>query len=122
MRWLLLAFALGVTALQQQGALPSNANAVDALVPLVIAALAASIAHRSAGRRMRTANAVAWAAVALATGMAGFYYAAWRADARLADALPSAWEGRDIRLTGIIDELPQTAERGTRFAFSVERV
>ena len=41
---------------------------------------------------------------------------------RLADALPSEWEGRDIEVVGVIDELPQPVDRGTRFAFSVERV
>src|SRR6185369_10048620 len=32
-----------------------------------------------------------------------------------------AWEGVDIQLVGIIDDLPQTSLRGTRFAFAVER-
>ncbi len=41
---------------------------------------------------------------------------------RLADALPSAWEGEDIALVGVVDELPQRSDRGTRFAFAVERV
>jgi competence protein ComEC len=59
--------------------------------------------------------------VALACG-GGFFYAAWRAEARLADELPPAWEGRDVQVIGVIDELPQPVERGTRFAFAVERV
>jgi len=52
----------------------------------------------------------------------GFAYAAWRADVRLADALPPEWEGKDIALVGVIDDLPQVTERGKRFAFAVERV
>ncbi len=36
---------------------------------------------------------------------------------RLADALPRAWEGRDIAIDGIVSGLPQAGERGTRFLF-----
>ncbi len=32
------------------------------------------------------------------------------------------WEGVDIALVGVVDDLPQTSARGTRFAFAVERV
>ncbi len=60
-------------------------------------------------------------AFALAIG-AGVGYAGWRAELRLADALPTAWEGRDIRLTGIVDELPTPTVNGVRFAFAVESV
>jgi len=40
----------------------------------------------------------------------GFAYAAWRAEARLADALPRALEGHDVTLTGIVTGLPQEGE------------
>jgi len=58
----------------------------------------------------------------VAAGVLGFAYAAWRADARLADALPVAWEDADLRVTGVIDDLPQIGDGGARFAFAVERV
>ena len=106
----LLAFALGVVGLQAQPALPDSHLAL--CIPL-LALLWCLLA-----RRTRFALAV----LALAAGSGGFFYAAWRAELRLADALPSAWEGRDVRLTGVIDELPQPADRGTRFAFAVESV
>ena len=51
---------------------------------------------------------------------AGFAYAGWRADVRLADALAPEWEGCDIELVGVIDEMPQVAEDGEHFAFVVE--
>ena len=51
---------------------------------------------------------------------AGFAYAGWRADARLADALAPEWEGCDIELVGVVDEMPQVAEDGEHFAFVVE--
>src|SRR6266511_3938882 len=98
MRCLLLAFALGVLALQQQAELPSAARAVWIALPLAIALLFYAI------------------------GLGGFFYAAWRAEARLADELSGAWEGRDVEIVGVIDELPQPGERGTRFALAVEQV
>ncbi len=58
----------------------------------------------------------------MTAGTLGFGYAAWRAEARLADALPARWEGEDIMLAGVVDELPQRSDRGTRFAFAVERI
>ncbi len=64
----------------------------------------------------------AFAAAALAAAVAGFGYAAWRAEARLADALPAAWEGADVLVVGVVDDLPDASERGVRFAFAVERV
>ena len=45
-----------------------------------------------------------------------------RADWRMSQALPSVWEGRDIELIGVIDELTQTDAQGVRFAFAVEQV
>ncbi len=122
MRSALLAFALGVIALQQQAVLPSAAIAAWVLLPLAIAAFAAWTTRRAEGNRKRVGRTTALVSIALAAGLAGFCYAAWRAEVRLADALPSEWEGRDIEVVGVIDELPQPVDRGTRFAFSVERV
>ena len=63
------------------------------------------------------------AVLVLAAGcLAGYDHAAWQAQERLADALPFAWEGRDIELTGIVCGLPQPGERGTRFLLCVEEV
>jgi competence protein ComEC len=62
------------------------------------------------------------ALVVTAAGGFGFGYAAWRAEARLADELPSEWEGVDIVVVGIVDEMPQSSARGARFALAVERI
>jgi competence protein ComEC len=121
----LLAFAAGATLLQWQPALPP-------IMPWLVAAGAfaiAVVASHWLGRRLHVCGVVApplaafvhWTTVAAAAGAFGFGYAAWRAETRLADALPAQWEGADIALVGIIDELPQLSERGTRFAFAVER-
>ena len=52
----------------------------------------------------------------------GFHWAAWRAATRLADELPAIWEGRDVRVIGVVAGLPQPFARGIRFEFDVESV
>lgn len=42
--------------------------------------------------------------------------------ALLADTLPEAAMGRNIRLTGVVDSLPDRTARGQRFHFKVEQV
>jgi len=122
MRALLAAFAVGVLVLQQQADLPRVADAWIAALPLTVAIVACLVARRVTAAVHRIAHAAAVLSVAVAVGVAGFHYAAWRAQARLADELPAVWEGRDIGLVGIVDELPHPTERGPRFALAVERV
>jgi DNA internalization-related competence protein ComEC/Rec2 len=70
---------------------------------------------------LRRAGRIAARPLALAAALAlGFGCAGWQAAARLADALAPEWEGRDVELVGVVDELPQLAEDGERFAFAVE--
>ena len=69
--------------------------------------------------RTRCSGVAAAAAVAGALAL-GFGYAALRAEVRLADALPTEWEGEDIVVVGVVDDLPVAGPRGTRFAFAVE--
>ena len=52
----------------------------------------------------------------------GASFTTLRADSRISQVLPGEWEGRDIELVGIVDELPQTDAQGVRFAFAVEQV
>ena len=132
----LVAFALGVAWLQTRAELPHpawpSAGAAACLVAGAVlrrgsraargAALAglAPLPSRAGGARVR---AVAAALAILAGGvLAGHGYAAWRADLRLADALPQAWEGEDIAIVGVVDDLPRRTPQGRRFAFAVERV
>ncbi len=61
----------------------------------------------------------AWLCAGVLTGIG---YAQHRAEVRLADALPRAWEGRDVLLVGAIASLPNITERGTRFLVDVEDV
>jgi len=62
---------------------------------------------------------MAW--LALAAALASFGMAGGRAAAFAAQALPAAWEGRDMVLTGVIAGMPQDGEFGQRFLFAVER-
>ena len=80
--------------------------------PLIgAAALAVLLVARRLGWRVGL-----WLAVAAA----GFAYAGWRADARLADALAPAWEGCDVEVVGVVDDMPQLAADGAHFAFVIE--
>jgi competence protein ComEC len=112
---LLVAFAAGIGVLQTQAALPDPEWG-----PLVVAGLLLAIACRTWGVRFRRSRGGLLALVA-AAGFAGFGYAALRADVRLADELPPEWEGEDIVVVGVVDDLPRASDRGHRFAFRVER-
>ena len=85
---------------------------------LTAAALSAWLVARRLARRRRPMlpRVVFW----LALAAAGFAYAGWRADVRLADALAPAWEGCDIELLGRIADMPQLAADGQHFPFAVE--
>ncbi|HTS23759.1 MAG TPA: DNA internalization-related competence protein ComEC/Rec2 [Casimicrobiaceae bacterium] len=122
MRLLLAAFALGVLALQQQAELPSATGLAWAALPVGVALVALGWGRRRRGPLRHSSRRMAQFALAAAVALVAFHYAAWRAQARLADELPHAWEGRDVELVGVVDELPQPTDRGPRFAFAVERI
>jgi competence protein ComEC len=114
----LTAFACGVIVLQRCASLPPHPwvllGASGCAWLLVV--LAAD-RHRPSPR--------SWPLIAAAipcAALMGFGFAAWRAEARLADALAPKWEGVDLRITGVVDDLPQPVERGARFTFAVEQV
>lgn len=115
MRLNLIAFVAGAWLLQQQQSLP------DAFGFLVLAAASLALGAFSLWHPPRWRGA-ARAAAMLAFLAAGFLWAGLRADWRLDDALPYAWEGRDVELVGVVASPPRVDERGVRFAFDVERV
>src|SRR5258708_6497680 len=109
MRFVAAAFLCGVIALQCAQALPDFGWGLRGIVLLVATCLLRD-------------RPIARALVVLAAAIAcGYGYGAWRAQLRLADALPFAREGVDIELVGIVSGLPQLQESGTRFAFEVLR-
>ncbi len=108
-----LGWLLGLALLQQCPRLPTAAESL-ALAAAALVCLACAWRWRSA------------ALLAIAVLLLAFAQGAWRAGYRLADALPEAWEGRDLLLTGRVDSLPtatlgQGGTPGWRFEFELER-
>ena len=60
------------------------------------------------------------ATLLLAVSTLAFSSTALRAGWRLAQALPSAMEGKDLLVTGVITSLPQTDLYGSRFVFTAD--
>jgi competence protein ComEC len=110
LRLLILSFGIGIGLLQIQPVLPDT-RWLWALAPLPVL-----YSFLPGSGRWR---AFAWLILAC---LAGFVYAAWRAEMRLADRLQPAWEGRDVRLVGRVSGLPETTPRGQRFVLDVVRV
>lgn len=119
-----LAFAWGVWMLQQQVRLPrwtywqagsdgALLGWLDAVLPAPTFLVGLGGALWLAGRRWRVAGL-------LGACLCGFGWAAWQAETRLADALPAAWEGRDIVVDGVVSALPQSFAHGERFDFTVD--
>ncbi|HSQ82324.1 MAG TPA: DNA internalization-related competence protein ComEC/Rec2 [Casimicrobiaceae bacterium] len=111
-------FAIGATGLQACARLPPLPW------PCAVLAACATVAGLVLVARCRRATPGRHLSMALAICAAtslGFCYAAGRAELRLADALPAAWEDRDLRVTGIVDDLPHNGGNGARFAFAIER-
>ena len=115
----ILAFALGVGLLQLAPRLP------DWPVGWAVAGLLALLAVLTFANGLFRAPAGAWRRgfrlVGLAWSLAfGLAWAAWLAQGRLAEQLPSALEGVDIPVTGVVAALPQESPRGLRFEFSLD--
>jgi competence protein ComEC len=62
-----------------------------------------------------------WLAAIALSADAGFAWAAWRAQQRLAFTLPAQFEGRDLRLDGYVAGLPVRTHDGLRFVFELAR-
>jgi competence protein ComEC len=101
----LIGFAMGVAWLQQQAVLPTRWGVGVLLLTLLFA---------YAIRRFRSLSLL------IAAFAVGFGYAAWRAETRLQSELPTAFEGRNIELTGFVRGLPSVGDESTRFLFEVE--
>lgn len=108
-----LFFVLGVWFLQQQAALPGLAILwwFTPLLPLVWMP-----------RQLLWQKIVRLLLMCTLALVSGFFYAAWIAQQRLADALPVTWQGVDIVLLGVVSEMPRLHERGLSFKLDVETV
>ncbi len=96
--------------LQQRQLWAATDYAALAAVALVLAALA------QARRRARWR----WLPVLLAASALAFAAVGLRAVQFAGQALPSALEGRDLALTGVVAAMPQRNDGGLRFRFEVE--
>lgn len=105
-RLFILAFVLGAALLQTRPELPALYWAWALPLLLLLAT--------RLPRRPRLAGLL------LVAFVAGFFYAAWRAEIRLAEQLPALWQGRDVSLVGRVLDLPETTPNGARFLFAVE--
>ena len=105
----ILAFLIGVWLLQQQAVLPALAWWLALPLLMVAGGLCRPAVLRG------TLFAVVWVG-------AGFLWAASFAHFRLSDELPPQWQGRDIRLIGVVATLPAVSERSQRFEFDVEKI
>lgn len=119
MRAASLALMVGMACLQQKAALPAWP-----LAWLTVGGIVSFLAIRC--RRQALVNERIWqrrfAYLLLLLGgvMAGFGWAAWRAEIRMQQSLPPEWEGRDVLVKGVIDSLPVDVSRGMRFTLRVE--
>src|SRR4051812_20901303 len=98
MRLRIVLFACGAWLLQRQAELPDLQYAW-----LLLAAAPAIYIGRANHRAPRALAALVLAATSFG---AGFFWAAALAHARMADALPVEWEGRDVELVGVVSSLP----------------
>lgn len=87
-------------------------------VYVVIVLLAPVLYALAATKRIAILGRLVFALLAL--GLLGFGATGLRATVYLADTLAPALEGRDLRVTGVVANLPQRNESGLRFRLEVE--
>ncbi|MGN6666776.1 MAG: ComEC/Rec2 family competence protein, partial [Trinickia sp.] len=138
MRAMLIGFALGVVGLQQRAMLPAHWEwaalctsfaAACGLAYWVRGRASAAVAFESDGPSICDATArwiTRWgppctsAAVSVAAIVAGYAYAAARAEIRMTETLPASWESRELALTGHIRGLPTQDAASARFLLAVD--
>ena len=113
-----LCILLGICCLQWAASLPFWA--AWGWIPAGVSLIVMTFCWRTRTRATGRARGMSWIPCLAAAFVLGYAWAAWRADLRMADALDSALEGRDLLLTGVIASLPEVRENGIRFVFEVE--
>lgn len=114
---LLIAFAAGVLSCQWLPVIPdwSWGLVLSLVLSLWLGLYWQSTRYPDVPRYLR----VCLLLLALAAGSS---YTCWRSAAILADHLPEDAMGRNIRLVGVVESLPDRTARGQRFLFNVEEV
>lgn len=113
-----LGFVLGAWVLQQQRTLPSLQWLPIVAITLFLLALLFALLSKSLKRPLF----LRLTGYFIAAGVYGFMYAAGFATVRLSDALPKAWEQKNIEVVGVVASMPKKTVRGERFQFDVEQV
>lgn len=118
----LLAWLASLGLLQQCSRLP---DAAERTLLLGAALLLLALSWRRSPLARHAVRATRAVALALSVGLLAFVQGAWRAEGRLAQQLPPAWEGRELLLTGRVDSLPQAlqgqgGQPGWRFVFLLD--
>ena len=116
---LLIAFASGVLACQF---LPEIPGWPWGWACLVLLGAIAGLGAMQSRRRLALLSPFKAPLLFVLAFALGASYTCWRSAAVLADTLPEAAMGRNIRLTGVVDSLPDRTARGQRFHFKVEQV
>lgn len=119
MPFYIIFFAIGIWLLQQQAALPNTFWTIFFWAGFAPALLVPILLSSASVRWQRITRFILLTGLSLALG---FFYAAFFAQHRLSENLPTAWEGQDIELVGVVADLPRQHERGLRLTFEVERV
>ena len=112
----LIAFVIGVCALQWQASLPGGP-----MIALIAGVATITLLFLLVLPRSRS-SWLARVGILTAIGCLGFAYAAAHATWRMADELAFEDEGSDITVVGVVASLPVRLERGVRFELDVERV
>lgn len=111
----ILAFVAGTSLLQLQAELPNLILVMWLLLPVIVI--------RLLGDNLSNIGAIVNSVLLLMVCLGlGFFWAAAFAHWRLADALPSAWEQRDIQVVGVVANLPYKTDRSVHFQLDVEHV
>lgn len=118
MRLFVIAFACGIWLLQRQATLPS-AHWLLATSVGIAASFAILATRRTESTTVAQKCGQRFLITLIAAG-AGLLWATGLAQLRLNENLPTAHEGVDIEVTGVVAGLPQALERGVRFEFDVE--
>jgi competence protein ComEC len=121
MRAVATGILLGTLAVHAAPALPATGTTLAiAAGALACTALAIRRFARRPVPRSVVGDPVVLALAMLAAFLAAVVLTVVRTEARLDARLPSAWEGRDIVVAGVVASLPQPIERGVRFDLEVE--
>lgn len=113
-----LMFVFGAWNVQQLAQLPSMAWLTCAFF-VAIVILATYSRFTPSTLKLKLLKRILLYAAAFLLGIcwaSGFAY--WR----MSDALPHAWEQKDIAIEGVVASTPEATERGERFKFDVEKI